>query len=234
MLNGYYNPYYYDPTYILVIAAFLLSAIASFGVKITFARYSGVRNTRGLTGADAAKYVLSAGGVNGVRIERVSGNLTDHFDPKAGVIRLSDSTYASTSVAAVGVAAHEAGHAIQHDTGYVPIKLRNGMVPVVNIGNVMSMPVFMLGLILGRPNLAMIGVILFSGVLVFQLLTLPVEFNASIRAMRILRERDLLGHHELPKAKKVLFAAAMTYVAAVAATALQIIRLLGLLNRRRR
>lgn len=225
---------YYDSTYILVIAAFILSMAASFGVKLTFAKYSKVRNSRGLTGADAAKYVLSAGGASGVRVERISGELTDHFDPRANVIRLSDSTYSSDSVAAVGVAAHEAGHAIQHAVGYVPIKLRNSIIPAVNIGNTLSMPVFMLGLILGRPNIAMIGIILFSAVLVFQVLTLPVEFNASIRAVNILRDRDILSREELPKAKKVLFSAAMTYVAAVAATALQLIRLLGLAGRRRR
>lgn len=225
---------YYDSTYILVIAAFILSMAASFGVKLTFAKYSKVRNLRGLTGADAAKYVLSAGGASGVRVERISGELTDHFDPRANVIRLSDSTYSSDSVAAVGVAAHEAGHAIQHAVGYVPIKLRNSIIPAVNIGNTLSMPVFMLGLILGRPNIAMIGIILFSAVLVFQVLTLPVEFNASIRAVNILRDRDILSREELPKAKKVLFSAAMTYVAAVAATALQLIRLLGLAGRRRR
>lgn len=225
---------YYDSTYILVIIAFLLSMAASFGVKMTFSKYSKVGNSRGLTGADAARYVLSAGGASGVRVERISGELTDHFDPKANVIRLSDSTYSSVSVAAVGVAAHEAGHAIQHAEGYVPIKLRNSIIPVVNIGNTLSMPIFMLGLLLGRPNIAMFGIILFSAVLVFQLLTLPVEFNASIRAVNILRDRDILSREELPKAKKVLFSAAMTYVAAVAATALQIIRLLALSGRRRR
>ncbi len=226
-----------DSTYILVIIAFLLSAFASFGVKMTFSKYNKVQNSRGLTGADAAKYVLAAGGAQGVRVERVSGSLTDHFDPTANVIRLSDSTYASTSVAAVGVAAHEAGHAVQHATGYVPIKMRNKIIPVVNIGNSLSMPIFFLGLILGRINLAMLGVVLFSFALVFQLLTLPVEFNASIRAIRILDDRNLLSRDELPKAKKVLFSAAMTYVAAVAATALQLLRLLMIANansRRRR
>lgn len=226
--------FYYDSTYILVIIAFLLSMAASFGVKVTFAKYKEVSNSRGLTGADAARYVLSSGGASGVRVERISGELTDHFDPRANVIRLSDSTYSSVSVAAVGVAAHEAGHALQHAEGYLPIKLRNGIIPVVNIGNSLSMPIFMLGLILGRPNIAMFGVILFSGVLIFQVLTLPVEFNASIRAVNILRDRDLLSREELPKAKKVLFSAAMTYVAAVAATSLQLLRLMAILNSRRR
>lgn len=226
--------FYHDSTYILVIIAFLLSMAASFGVKMTFAKYKEVSNSRGLTGADAARYVLSSGGASGVRVERISGELTDHFDPRANVIRLSDSTYSSVSVAAVGVAAHEAGHALQHAEGYLPIKLRNGIIPVVNIGNSLSMPIFMLGLILGRPNIAMFGVILFSGVLIFQVLTLPVEFNASIRAVNILRDRDLLSREELPKAKKVLFSAAMTYVAAVAATSLQLLRLMAILNSRRR
>lgn len=225
--------FYYDGTYILVIIGLLLSMFASFGVKMTFEKYRKVSNSRNITGADAARYVLSAGGVSGVTVERVGGHLTDHFDPRTKVIRLSESTYSSTSVAAIGVAAHEAGHAIQHAQGYVPIKLRNGIIPVVNISNALSMPLFMIGLFLNRPTLATVGIILFSAVLVFQVLTLPVEFNASIRAVRILDERNILASDELPKAKKVLFSAAMTYVAAVAATSLQILRLLLILNRRR-
>ncbi|MBP3361467.1 MAG: zinc metallopeptidase [Clostridia bacterium] len=225
--------YYYDPTYVLVIAAFLLTLFASFGVKSTFNKYSSVRNARGMTGADAARRILDANGLSGVQIQRVSGNLTDHFDPKANVIRLSDSVYSSDSVAAIGVAAHECGHAVQYARDYAPIKLRNSIVPVVNIGNALSMPLFLLGLILGMTNLALAGALLFGLVLVFQLITLPVEFNASSRALRILDERGLLYGEELKGAKKVLKAAAMTYVAAVASTALQLLRLLMIVNRRR-
>ena len=225
--------YYYDSTYILVIIAFALTLFASFGVKSTFARYDKIRNTRGITGADAARRILSSNGIGNVTVEHTSGSLTDHFDPRTNVVRLSDATYNSTSVAAIGVAAHECGHAIQHSVGYAPIKLRNAIVPVVNIGNTLSMPLFFIGLVMGAYKLALAGALLFSFVLVFQLVTLPVELNASRRALKILDEFDILGNSELRGAKKVLTAAAMTYVAAVAATALQLLRLLTILNRRR-
>lgn len=225
--------YYYDPTYALVIIALLLSMFASFGVKATFSKYNKVSNTRGLTGADAARQILNANGLSAVRLERVSGQLTDHFDPKSNVVRLSDSTYSSTSVGAIGVAAHECGHAIQYAVGYIPIKIRNKIVPVVNIGNSLAMPLFLLGLILGIYNLALFGAALFGVVLAFQIITLPVEFNASRRAIKILDERQVLADNELKGAKKVLKAAAMTYVAAVLATALQLLRLLMIVNRRR-
>ena len=225
--------YYYDPTYILVIIAFALTLFASFGVKSTFAKYDKIRNTRGITGADAARRILSSNGISNVTVEHTPGSLTDHFDPRTNVVRLSDATYNSSSVAAIGVAAHECGHAIQHSVGYAPIKLRNAIVPVVNIGNTLSMPLFFIGLVLGAYNLAYIGAMLFGLVLVFQLVTLPVELNASRRALKILDEFDILGNDELKGAKKVLTAAAMTYVAAVAATALQLLRLLTILNRRR-
>ena len=225
--------YYYDTTYILVIIAFALTLFASFGVKSTFAKYDKIRNTRGITGADAARRILSSNGISNVTVEHTPGSLTDHFDPRTNVVRLSDATYNSSSVAAIGVAAHECGHAIQHSVGYAPIKLRNAIVPVVNIGNTLSMPLFFIGLVLGAYNLAYIGAMLFGLVLVFQLVTLPVELNASRRALKILDEFDILGNDELKGAKKVLTAAAMTYVAAVAATALQLLRLLTILNRRR-
>lgn len=225
--------YYYDSTYILVIAAFLLSMFASFGVNSAFSKYSKKLNSRGLTAADAARRILNSHGLSNVNIEHVSGKLSDHFDPRANVVRLSDSTYSSTSVAAIGVAAHECGHAIQYATGYAPIKIRNSIVPVVNIGNALSMPLFFIGLIMGMTNLALAGALLFSLVLVFQLITLPVEFNASRRALKILDASDLLYGEELKGAKKVLTAAALTYVAAVASTALQLLRLLLILNRRR-
>lgn len=225
--------FYYDTTYILVIFAFLLTLFASFGVNSTFSKYSKNLNSRGLTAADAARRILNSHGLSNVNVEYVSGKLSDHFDPRANVVRLSDSTYNSTSVAAIGVAAHECGHAIQYATGYAPIKLRNSIVPVVNIGNALSMPLFFIGLILGMTNLAFVGAMLFGLVLLFQLITLPVEFNASRRALKILDTSDLLYGDELKGAKKVLTAAAMTYVAAVASTALQLLRLLLILNRRR-
>ncbi len=225
--------YYYDSTYILVIAAFLLSMFASFGVNSAFSKYSKKLNSRGLTAADAARRILNSNGLSNVNIEHVSGKLSDHFDPRANVVRLSDSTYSSTSVAAIGVAAHECGHAIQYATGYAPIKIRNSIVPVVNIGNALSMPLFFIGLIMGMTNLALAGALLFGLVLLFQVITLPVEFNASRRALKILDSSDLLYDEELKGAKKVLTAAALTYVAAVASTALQLLRLLLILNRRR-
>lgn len=225
--------FYWDTTYYLVIIAMLLSLFASFGVKSTFGKYQKLKTARGITGAEAARRVLDMNGLQHIRIERVSGELTDHFDPRSNVIRLSDSTYNDTSVAAVGVAAHEAGHAVQHATGYVPIKVRNAIVPVVNIGSQLAMPLFVIGLLLNFLNLAYAGVILFSLALVFQLVTLPVELNASSRAIKILDSSMLLYEDEIKPAKKVLKAAAMTYVAAVAATALQLLRLLLILNRRR-
>lgn len=225
--------FYWDSTYILVIIAMLLSLFASFGVKSTFAKYQKMKTARGITGAEAARRVLDMNGLQHIRIERISGELTDHFDPRSNVIRLSDATYNDTSVAAVGVAAHEAGHAVQHATGYVPIKVRNAIVPVVNIGSQLAMPLFIIGLLLNYLNLAYLGVILFSFALVFQLVTLPVELNASSRAIKILDSSMLLYEDEITPAKKVLKAAAMTYVAAVAATALQLLRLLLILNRRR-
>lgn len=226
--------YGYDPTYVLVIFAFILTLFASFGVKSTFARYDKIKSSRGITGAQAARSILDANGLHNVRIERISGNLSDHFSPKENVIRLSDSTYDSTSVAAIGVAAHECGHAVQYQQGYVPIKVRNGIVPVVNISNWLSMPLFMIGLIMGATNLAYAGAILFGVVLAFQVITLPVEFNASRRAIKTLDSMYLLEDKELSGAKKTLFAAAMTYVASVAATALQLLRLLLIINNRRR
>lgn len=230
-------PYYgygLDPTYVLVIIAFILTCIASWGVNATFNKYKNVYNSRGLTGADAARMILDRNGLTHIRIERVSGNLTDHFDPSANVIRLSDSTYDSTSVAAVGVAAHESGHAIQHAVGYAPINLRNSIVPIVNISSSISMPLFVIGLVLSIPMLTNIGVMLFSAVLFFQVVTLPVEFNASRRALEILKTSSILYDDELSKAGKVLGAAAMTYVASVASTALQLLRLILIANNRRR
>ncbi len=228
-----FYPYYYDYTYILVIIAFVLTLFASFGVKGTFAKYDKVKSQNGITGADVARKILDANGLSNVRLERVAGNLSDHFDPRTNVVRLSDATYASTSVAAIGVAAHECGHAIQHAKGYAPIKIRNSIVPVVNIGNAFSMPLFFLGIILENTGLAMAGALLFSLVLVFQLITLPVEINASNRATKLIAGMNILDTSELKGTKKVLTAAALTYVAAVASTALQLLRLILIANRRR-
>ena len=225
--------YYFDPTYVLVIIEFLLTLFASMGVKSTFSKYNDVRSSRGITAASAARQILDANGLQNIRIEHVSGDLTDHYSPNENVIRLSDSTYNSTSVAAIGVAAHECGHAVQHQVGYVPIKIRNGIVPIVNVCNMLSMPIFIIGLILGLGRLAMVGAILFGAVLVFQLVTLPTEINASRRAMKTLESMYLLEGDELTGARKTLTAAAMTYVAAVASTALQFLRLVLLANRRR-
>lgn len=231
MYPGYYG---IDPTYVLVIIAFLFTMFASFGVKNTFNKYNEIHSRRGLTASEAARKILDANGLYNIMVEHVSGELTDHFSPKESVIRLSDSTYNSTSVAAIGVAAHECGHAVQHQVGYVPIKIRNSIVPLVNIGNALSMPVFIIGLILGIGPLAMAGAILFGLVFLFQLITLPTEINASKRAMKTLEDMNLLDDDELKGAGKTLTAAAMTYVAAVASTALQFLRLVMLANRRRR
>lgn len=198
--------YYFDPTYVLVIIAFLLTLFASMGVKSTFSKYNDVRSSRGITAASAARQILDANGLQNIRIEHVSGDLTDHYSPNENVIRLSDSTYNSTSVAAIGVAAHECGHAVQHQVGYVPIKIRNGIVPIVNVCNMLSMPIFIIGLILGLGRLAMVGAILFGAVLVFQLVTLPTEINASRRAMKTLESMYLLEGDELTGARKTLTA----------------------------
>lgn len=222
----------YDPTYVLVILAFMLSLFASFGVKSTFARYSKIKSANGFTGSMAARKILDMNGLGYIRIERISGDLTDHFDPKDGVIRLSDSVYDETSVAAIGVAAHEAGHAVQHATKYKPIVVRNSIVPIVNISNALSMPLFFIGFLMGNLGLAYAGALLFSAVLIFQLVTLPVELNASSRVIKILEGSGMLYDEEVTGAKKVLKAAAMTYVAATASTALQLLRLLLLVRGR--
>lgn len=222
-----YYGMYIDPTYVLVVIGFVITLIASANVKSTFAKYDRQLSRHGLTGAETARKILDANGLYNVRIEHVHGSLSDHFDPRSGVIRLSDSTYNSTSVAAIGVAAHECGHAVQHQVGYAPIRLRNSIVPVVNICNYASFPLIVIGLILGSRGytLAMLGVVLFCAVLVFQIVTLPTETNASKRALQTIEGMNLLSDDELHGAKKVLRAAAMTYFAAVASSALQVLRL---------
>ena len=217
---------YYDVTYILVLIGALISFIASARVNITYKKYSRVRNSRGLTSEQAAMAILRAEGINDVQIERISGNLTDHYSPSEKVLRLSDSVYGSTSVAAIGVAAHECGHAVQHHVGYAPLKLRSASVPIANIGSRLSWPIILAGLLLGYMGLARIGVFLFIFVVAFQLIPLPVEFDASHRALRILEERDILSKDELSGSRKVLTAAALTYVAALFSSILQLLRLI--------
>ena len=223
--------YFYDATYILVLIGAVISIIASMNVKSTFSRYSRNNYRTNMTGAQAASEILRAAGITDVRIERVSGNLTDHYSPKEGVLRLSDSVYDVNTVAAVGVAAHECGHAMQYDQDYFPIKIRSVVIPLANIGSSLSWPVILLGLIFGATGLMQIGVLLFSLVVIFQLLTLPVEFDASARALRTLRDRNMLAGRELSGARQVLTAAALTYVAALVTSVLQLLRLV-LITRR--
>ena len=223
--------YYY---WILVIPALLISLIAQVKVKSTYARYNRVPNRRGYTAAMLARQILDENGLQHIRIERVAGELTDHYSPKEDVIRLSDSTYNSTSVGALGVAAHEVGHAIQYGVGYVPIKVRNAFIPITQIGSSIAFSLAILGLVLGFPLLTEVGILLFCAVVIFQLLTLPVEFNASHRAIRTLREDNILDADELKGAKKVLAAAAMTYVAALLVAFANLLRLLALRDRNQR
>ena len=218
--------FYIDPLYIiLVMPAVIFAMIAQIGVKTTYAKYSKISSSRGITGEQAARAVLSANGVYGVRFERVRGELTDHFDPKTNTIRLSDGVGSSNSVAAIGVAAHEAGHAVQYAKNYAPIKLRSAIVPITQIGSSLSMPLVLIGLIFNIFELAMIGVIFFGLAVVFQLVTLPVEFNASRRAMAALKSEYLLEGDEVKGARKTLSAAAMTYVAALFVSLMQFLRL---------
>ncbi|MGN0637815.1 MAG: zinc metallopeptidase [Huintestinicola sp.] len=225
---------YWDSTIIILIPAIIFSLIAQLMVKSAFSKYSKERNSRGLTGADAARAILDSNGLTNVRIERISGSLTDHFDPRANVIRLSDDVYGSATVAAVGVAAHEAGHAVQYATGYAPIKLRNAIIPVTRFGSSLSTPLVLLGIIFSWDFLITAGILLFCAVVLFQAVTLPVEFDASGRAIRSLRSAHFLEDDELNDAKKVLTAAAMTYVAAMVSALLSLVRLLVISGRRRR
>ena len=230
---GYY--YGFDLTYlVLVMPAILLGLWAQMRVKSTYARYSQVRASRGITAQQAARLILDMNGLQNIPIQRIAGSLTDHYDPSARVIRLSDSVYNSSSIAAIGVAAHEVGHAVQHATGYATMKLRSAIVSVTNIGSTLSMPLILIGLVLNSSGLAMAGVALFSLVAFFQLVTLPVEFNASHRALATLESRDILSPQELSGAKRVLTAAALTYVAALIQSLAQLLRLLILVNGRRR
>lgn len=227
--------FFYDSTYILVLIGAVLSIWASARVNSTFQKYSRVRSYSGLTGAEAARRILHGAGIYDVQIEHIKGNLTDHYDPRSKVLRLSDSVYASPSVAAIGVAAHECGHAIQDDRSYAPLKIRNLFVPVANIGTQAALPIILLGVILGSSGtLIEIGLLCFACGTLFQLITLPVEFNASSRAVRILGDSHMLSDDELRSTRKVLSAAAMTYVAAAAASILSLLRLVLLFGGRRR
>lgn len=224
---GYYYGYGIDPTYILIIIAAIISLIAQGLVKSTFSRYSRVAGARGITGAQAAEIILRANGINDVTVQRVSGSLTDHYDPRTKTVNLSETVYNKTSVAAVGVAAHECGHAIQHDVGYVPLAFRSALVPVANIGSQLSWVFIILGLILSyNHTLITIGILMFSLAVLFQLVTLPVEFNASSRALEQLEAQGILDGREIGGTRKVLSAAALTYVASAAAAILQLLRLI--------
>jgi len=233
---GAYGFYGLDWTYILVLIGAVLSMIASAKVNSTFNKYSRVRSASGMTGAEAAQRILQQNGIYDVTVEHVSGNLTDHYDPKNKVLRLSDATYASNSVAAVGVAAHECGHALQHNVGYLPLRIRSAIVPAANIGSRLGIPIILLGVLLsGNYFLIQLGIWVFSLAVLFQIVTLPVEFNASNRAMAMMERYGILSGEELRSTRKVLSAAAMTYVAAATSSILQLLRLVILFggNRRR-
>ena len=226
--------YYFDPTYFLLIIGMLLSMAASARVKSTFAIYSRVRSASGLTGAEAARRILRMAGITDGTVVPISGSLTDHYDPRNKQLALSQDVYDRTSVAAIGVAAHECGHAIQDAQNYVPLNLRSAIVPVANIGSTLSWPLFLAGLILSIRPLLTLGILLFSFAVLFQLVTLPVEFNASSRALKMLGSSGMLGTDEVKGAKKVLTAAALTYVAALASSILQLLRLIILAGGRDR
>ena len=236
MYGGYYRygMGFFDPTMILLVIGTLLSLAASSMVNSTFARYSKVRSMTGMTGEEAARRLLNSQGIYDVTVRPVAGNLTDHYDPRTRTVNLSESVYRSASVASLGVAAHECGHAIQDNVGYVPLRMRAAFVPVANFGSRLSWPLILVGLLMGGTNmLTRIGIWMFAAVVLFQLITLPVEINASSRAMRILRESGLLYPQEADQARKVLSAAALTYVAGAASAVLQLLRILILTQGRR-
>ncbi|MBQ3029610.1 MAG: zinc metallopeptidase [Agathobacter sp.] len=229
--------YYFDPTYFLVLIGAIICMIASANVKSTYKRYSQMRSMTGMTGAQAAERILRAAGISDVSVGRVAGELSDHYNPAKKVVNLSDSVYGSTSVAAIGVAAHECGHAIQHAKGYAPLKFRTWFVPVANFGSKLAWPLILIGLFITTESSQLIinaGIILFSFAVIFQLITLPVEFNASSRALVLLEQQGILSDQELPYTKKVLSAAALTYVASAASAILQLLRIIMLFGGRRR
>lgn len=231
----YYGGFYgFDPTYLLVVVGALLSMWASARVNGTFQKYSRVRSHTGMTGAEAARQLLHSQGIYDVTVQAVRGQLTDHYDPRTKTVNLSEPVYASSSVSAIGVAAHECGHAIQDHVGYAPLRLRAAFVPVANLGSTLSWPLILLGLVIGLTPFIQIGIWMFVLALMFQVITLPVEFNASGRAVQLLGQLGILKGQEVADTRKVLGAAALTYVAAVAASVLQLLRLLLLFGGRRR
>lgn len=225
--------FFYDPTFILLIPALLFALYAQSKVNGTFQRYLRVYASSGMTGAEVARRILDSNGLYDVAVERIHGHLTDHYDPRQRVLRLSQAVYGGTSVAALGVAAHEAGHALQHANNYVPLGIRNNLFPVANIGSQMAFPLFFMGLIFRWDTLMLVGIWFFIAALAFQLVTLPVEFNASRRAIAQLSSGGYITQSEIPHAKKVLDAAALTYIAAAAMALSQLYRLLVLRNSRR-
>ncbi len=216
---------YYESMIILLPAIFL-SIYASGKVKSTFAKYSRVRSNSGATGADVARRILQEQGIDNVTVEHIRGNLTDHYDPRSNTVRLSDAVYGSDSIAAISVAAHECGHAIQHNVGYGPLNLRSALVPAAQLGSQMSMPLIIMGLIMSSPGLINIGIVVFTGAVLFQIVTLPVEFNASNRAIKVMLSSGIIDEREEDGARKVLSAAALTYVAAAITAILSLIRLI--------
>ncbi|MDI3534039.1 MAG: uncharacterized protein PWQ82_404 [Thermosediminibacterales bacterium] len=221
-------PFYFDPTMIILLPALALAMYAQAKIQSTFAKYLRVRASSGLTGAQVARRLLDNHGLYDVKIERIAGRLTDHYDPRTKVLRLSDEVYSGSSLASLGVAAHETGHAIQHDLGYVPLSIRNSIVPIANIGSQMAFPLFFMGLIFRSGNLMYIGILAFAAAVLFQLVTLPVEFNASSRAIEALEAGGFIMREEVPHTRKVLSAAALTYVAATVMAVLQLLRLLAI------
>ena len=231
-----YYPMFYDPTYILVMIGVVICLLASAKMNSTFSKYSRVHSHSGMTGKEAAEALLHREGIYDVRVEYVAGNLTDHYDPRSKVLRLSDATYQQTSVAAIGVAAHECGHAIQHARGYAPLSIRSALVPVANFGSSIAWPLIIIELIMNSQTSQLflnLGVIAFSMAVLFQIVTLPVEFNASRRALKILGNTGMLYPDEVRETRKVLTAAALTYVAGAASTILQLLRLIMISNSRR-
>lgn len=230
---GFYPRMMFDPTMILVLIGAVLSMWASGRVQSTFQKYSRVRSMSGISGAEAAKRLLHSQGIYDVTVRSVKGNLSDHYDPRTKTVNLSESVYNQTSVAAIGVAAHECGHAMQDNVGYVPLKLRGAFVPVANFGSKLSWPLILIGLLMGMSPLLQVGIWMFTLAVLFQLITLPVEFNASGRAVRLLGDVGILQEQEVDQTRKVLSAAALTYVAAAAASILQLLRLVILFGGRR-
>ena len=226
---------YFDSTYLIVLPAVIFALIAQMMVKSTFNKYSKIKNEYGYTAREVARRILDDNGLYNINIEHISGNLTDHYDPSSNVIRLSDTVYNSTSVAAIGVAAHEVGHAIQHSQGYAPLKIRQAIIPITHIGSNLAVPIVLIGLLFSTLNwLIPVGIFLYAGVVFFQAVTLPVEFNASSRALDSLKNNNILQPGEINMSKKVLTAAAMTYVAAMFSSLMSLLRLILIAKRGRR